>query len=1535
MTDLSTRVAGLSPEKLALLKQRLSRAGTASAPSGIPRLSRESNSFPLSSAQERMWFDHQWEPESPLYNLAITLHIKGALDAGLLEQSFNETLRRHEILRTTFAATDGQLRQLILPPRHVAIPLIDLRHLTPPQREAEALRLCTEEAMRPFLLDSGPLFRVSLLRKSGDEHVLLFVIHHIIFDGWSGGVHFGELFTIYKARLRGEPSPLAEPAIQYADYACWQREQLQGGVYAKQLDYWRHRLKGAPDALELPTDRPRPAVRNSEGGRVAFRIHETLTAQLRQLSREHGTTLFMTLLAAFKVLLCRYSRQYDIAVGTPATNRDRKELEGLIGLFVNTLVLRTELSEGMTFIELLEAVRETTLGAHANRDYPFEKLLEALQPERDLSRTPVFQVFFDLQKLTRLPIAPEGLEVEYLKLDTRTEKFNISLSLIESPSELGGQIGYSTQLFDASTAERMASHYLTLLEEVVADPSRRISELPLLGEEERRRLLVEWNDTEAAFARDKCVHELFEEQARRNPDAPAVSFAGQTLTYGELNRRANKLARHLRLLGVGPETLVGICIERSLEWVVGLLGILKAGGAHASLDPAYPPERLAYMMQDTQTLVLLTTRALLHGSHFEGPQVVCLDSDWESIEGHSGEDLAPLAAAANAAYVVYTSGSTGRPKGVVTSHGALLNLVWWHRTTFDITPQCRASQVARMGFDASVWELWPYLSAGASVHIIDEETRYSPAAVVAWLSRHSITMGWLPPALAEGVFQEPGIESVPVKLLFGGSDRATLRPPESAPFVYFNPYGPTEASVIVTNGRLPPQSQAVGPIHVGRPLANTQIYILDERLQPVPVGVAGEIYIGGANLARGYLRDAALTAEKFIPDPFCRRGGERIYRTGDLGRYLADGNIEVLGRLDHQVKIRGFRIELGEIEQALATHPAVREAAVLIKEEASGGKRLVAYFVPDVRRQESQGQRASLQEQRVSHWQMLYERTYGQSPVETPTFDTTGWNSSYTGLPIPAEEMREWRDSTVERILALRPRRVLEIGCGTGLLLFPVAPHTEEYLATDFSRASLELVRRQLDAEGDRLAHVRLLERMADDFQDVGQHSFDLVILNSVIQYFPDVEYLLRVLDGAVGAVRKGGHVFLGDVRNLRLLEAMHTSVELSLAPNDLSCGELRRRVQRSAGQELELLLDSRFFDALRERIPAVSGVEVKLKRGRHHNELTRFRYDVILCVGRDRSSRPASGRASVADCRRLDWAEDALTLSDLCGLLASDGPATTHVRNVPDARAIAEARACELLARGEAPETVGELRELVRAFAQSGIDPEDVWALCDGRAEYAVDLRLSSSAPGCFDILLTRDGHSPAEASNAQTPPTKGANGQATQLSLYANNPLRKALAEHLVPELRDYLADRLPDYMLPSAFVALDSMPLSPNGKVDRGALPSAESGSLARPASFDPGRTPVEELLVQVWAVTLGVERVGLHDNFFELGGHSLMVAQMVSRLRDVLSLELPVRTLFENPTVAELAEHIEKIQREAQKRARPFNADTGEDLEEGEV
>jgi amino acid adenylation domain-containing protein len=903
--------------------------------------------LPLSFAQTRLWLLDRLQPGSAAYNMPMAYRLRGRLQPGALADSLGEIVRRHEALRTRFlGGTDGPA-QVVDPPEALVLPQVDLAGLPEPARRWEEERLTGAEALRPFDLARGPLLRPLLLRAGGSEWVLVLAMHHIVSDGWSMGVLLRELAALYGAALAGRPSPLPELPVQYADFAVWQREWLQGEVLEGQLAYWRERLAGHPPVLELPADRPRPAVQTFRGAVEPLLLEAEASGRLADLSRRRGAPLFMTALSGFLALLHRYTGQTDLLVGTPTAGRNRVELEGLIGFFVNTLVLRTDASGDPTFEELLGRVREVSLGAYAHGDLPFERLVEELAPQRDLSHSPLFQVLFVLQteSVTALPRIA-GLEIEGLELSLEAAKFDLTVALEEGPEGLAGALEYNLDLFDATTARRMAGHLRNLLAGAAAHPGGRLSELPLLSAAERDELLVEWNDTARERRWSPLVHELFSAQARKSPEAVAVVMATATgdrrLTYGEIEARSNRLAHHLRSLGVGPEVRVGICAERTPERVVGIVAVLKAGGAYVSLDPSYPRERLAYLLEDARTPVLLTESRFLERMPESAATVVLLERDFEGDALRAPEvELGPE----SLAYVIYTSGSTGRPKGVAVSHRGLLNLVHWHVETYEVTAADRGTLVASPAFDASVWELWPLLAAGAGAWIPDEETRLSAPRLLRWWAEQGITLAFLPSQLAEAVMGEISEAKIPpglaLRVLAVGGDRLHRAPPPETPFRLVNHYGPSEYSVVTTAAPVPPGMAGSPPI--GRAISNTRVYVLDGSLRPVPKGVPGELYVGGAGLARGYLGRPELTAERFVPDPW--RPEARMYRTGDLARWLPDGNLDFLGRVDHQVKLRGMRVELGEIETVLARHPGVLEAAVLVREDRPGDKRLTAYAV--------------------------------------------------------------------------------------------------------------------------------------------------------------------------------------------------------------------------------------------------------------------------------------------------------------------------------------------------------------------------------------------------------------------------------------------------------------------------------------------------------------------------------------------------------------------------------------------------------------
>jgi amino acid adenylation domain-containing protein len=899
------------------------------------------DNLPLSFAQQRLWFINQLEPNSATYNMPGAMRLQGQLDISALERTLQEIIRRHESLRTNFITQNGQPVQVIHPSHDWQMTIIDLQQLSANEREERIQQLATAEAEKPFALGSDSLLRATLLLAGKTEQILLFTMHHIVSDGWSIGVMTQEIAAIYSAFVKGETSPLPELEIQYADFAVWQRQWLQGETLEQQLSYWQKQLAGAPALLELPTDRPRPPVQTFNGATYESVIPAQLSQELETLSQREGVTLFMTLLAAFDVLLYRYTGQSDIVVGSPIANRNHAEIENLIGFFVNTLVLRSDLSGNPTFRELLQRVREVSLGAYAHQDLPFEILIETLQPERNLIHTPLFQVMFILQNAPSSDLELPGITLSPMEDAGSLATFDLILSIESSDQKLVMNWGYNTDLFDAHTILSMANHFEILLKGITKNPNLSISTLPILTEAEQQKLLVNWNDTKTDYPQELCIYQLFEVQVEKTPDAIAVVCGAEQLTYQELNTRANQLAHYLTELGVKTGVLVGLCVERSLEMIIGVLGILKAGGAYVPLDPNYPLDRLNFMISDSQVPILLTQKHLVP-TLSKQQAMVCLDADWSGIEQHSNENLQCTTKSTDLAYIIYTSGSTGTPKGVMLPHQGLCNLVHVQAKLFDVQPTSKVLQFASFSFDASIWEIVMALGAGATLYI-DSKDALLGEALFNYLQAQEITHVTLPPA-ALAVLPLKPLPKLNTMIVAGETCPPELIRQWSVGRSFFNGYGPTEGTVCATVSA--PLDGNIHPVPIGKPISNVQVYILDSCLQLLPIGVPGELHIGGVGIARGYFNRPELTTEKFIPHPYSNDSNARLYKTGDLARYLPDGNIEYLGRIDNQVKIRGFRVELGEIEAAISQHPQVSQVTVIDREDKPGNKQLVAYMVP-------------------------------------------------------------------------------------------------------------------------------------------------------------------------------------------------------------------------------------------------------------------------------------------------------------------------------------------------------------------------------------------------------------------------------------------------------------------------------------------------------------------------------------------------------------------------------------------------------------
>ncbi|WP_131816270.1 non-ribosomal peptide synthetase, partial [Mycolicibacterium porcinum] len=1485
------------------------------ATGGLPALTVQERPavIPLSYAQNRMWFLNRFDSGAATYNMPTAYRITGVLDAGALGAALVDVVGRHESLRTLFPAVEGVPRQVVVSADQADFgwQVVDAAGWS-----AERLRDAIGAIVGyEFDLSCEVPLRAVLFRLGAEEHVLVAVVHHIAGDGWSIGPLVRDLGVAYASRCAGQAPGWAPLPVQYVDYTLWQREHLgdladQTSRISEQLAYWEQTLAGLPERLELPTDRPYPPVADHRGGTVIVDWPAELQQQVARVAHEHNATSFMVVQAALAVLLSQLSASSDVAVGFPIAGRRDPALDELVGFFVNTLVLRVDLAGDPTVDELLAQVRQRALAAYEHQDVPFEVLVERLNPVRSLAHEPVIQVIFAWQNLPGLDNDPAtalslgDVQAAPLEADTQTARMDLVLFLREHWTETGepagiwGSMEFRTDVFDTASIEVLIERLRRVLVAMTSEPGRRLSSVELLDDVEQVRLdEVGHRGVLARRVPESSIPGLFVGQAVRAPDAVAVCFDGRSLTYRELDEASNRLAHLLVGMGAGPGHCVGLLMSRSADAVVAILGVLKSGAAYLPIDPAHPDARVQFMLADAEPVAVLTTTGLL--DRLAGCGVPVVRTDDPMIDSMPGTPVAPGPAADDVAHIIYTSGTTGVPKGVAVTHQNVTRLF----DGLDVGVEMSAGQVwaacSSLAFDYSVWEIWGALLHGGRLVVVPESVTRAPQELQVLLAAERVTVLSQTPS-AVGMLSPEGLESLAALMV-----AAEPCPPQVvdrwAPGrVMINGYGPTETTVYATISA--PLQAGTGAVPIGAPVPGAGLFVLDQWLREVPPGVVGELYVAGRGVGVGYVRRPGLTGSRFVACPFGMPGA-RMYRTGDRVSWGADGQLRYAGRADEQVKIRGYRIELGEIQSVLASHPRVSQAVVVAhastptmgQGEATTDKQLVAYVVLDP--EMMLVREAARESELVDQWQGVYEGLYsGESfttglPAELGE-DFGGWNSSYTGEPIPLSQMEEWRSSAVAGILALRPRRVLEIGVGSGLLLAQVAPECVEYWATDFSPPTIQTLQAKVAGHpwSDR---VRLQVQPADAPDGLPQGHFDVVVLNSVIQYFPSAGYLLDVLAVAMRSLAPGGALFIGDVRNLSLLRAFTTGVvcagEHSGHDGEDTAAAVRGRVRRELLSEQELLVAPEFFTLLPEYLDDIAAVEVRLKDMRAVNELSGYRYEVVL------RKAPIPVR-SVAELPSEPWQRFG-SLSKLAEYLRSEQMPEARICGVPHAGVWRDVELARGLDKAGDRERISEL---ISGITEShAVSPHDCLQL--GRELGYAAAATWSSSDGLVDVIYTRAAEASAEGTLPALSDLYLPGVALGSPAAYVNDPS----AIERASELRRFAADKLPEYMVPAAIMLLDALPLTVNGKLDRRALPDPEFNSGV---PYRAPRDRRERALVALFGEVLGVTRVGIDDGFFDLGGHSLSATRLVARIRAELNVDVSIRALFDAPTVAELAEWI---------------------------
>ncbi|WP_300035388.1 non-ribosomal peptide synthetase [uncultured Roseobacter sp.] len=1470
-----------SSDQRAFLRQRLQqKKHNRTQVPGIVRTARD-GPMPMSFAQQRIWFLQELAPGNSFYNIPAAVPLNGQIDVDALEKALNTIVLRHESLRTVYQRIDGQPCQIVRPHVHRPLEITDLSTGGLAAAEKALDDISASEAALPFDLSTGPLMRFRLIRVSRARHVLLLTVHHVAADGWSMGVLFRELTELYAAGQEGRAATVAKLNIQYGDFAQWQRDRLSGTALEELLGYWRHKLDGAQD-LPLITDRPRPPAATFRGDFLDVDFDKQTTDAARRLAREHGCTLFQTLLAAFKSVLARYAGVGDVVVGAPIANRAHSDLEPLIGFFVNSLALRSDLSGDPAFSEILARVRDTTLEAYAHQDLPFERLVEELRPDRDLSRNPLFQVSFQIQNAPGVSERPVTGGQDFRRVERSSAILDLAFSLWETPDGLIGGMEYSTDLFDRETVARIAEAVRLVVVAAAADPELTLSHLPVCDAQFSRRAVsrLTGKSTNQPF---ESMHAWFCETAAEHSGLTALQDEVGEMTFAQLDLQSDQVATAFQQAGISQGDIVGLALPRNRSFVICMLAALKLGAAYLPVDPAVPPGRLKAMADAASPRIMITADegpAYEHGASGRVGDLLEFASACEPLAA------LPAVGPEEICYVLFTSGSTGVPKAVEVSHGALANHMQWMQEAFSAHSGDRVLQRTPAQFDASIWEFWLPLTTGATLCLPPEFHAADASALQKAMEDMQPTIVQCVPSLLTHMLANEDLSraGAAVRILCCGGEPLTAQLSHSLRAAFgdaqiINLYGPTEATIDVTWHAVSPDEQ--DPLPIGRPVHNCTVLVVDENGLICPPGMRGEIAVSGAPLANGYLGRDDLTEASFVT---LSQTGQRAFLTGDMGWYDNAGVLRCSGRRDRQIKLRGNRIELSEIEAVLSGHELVEQAAVVLHTERD--QPALAAFVTLRDDPRCETLRRGTEAKAVADWESLYEVVYadGDDVPQDAVNDFTGWNSSFDGQPIPTAQMRLWADETAERIAALEPQGVFEIGCGSGLILSRLAGNCVRYVGCDLSAPVIGRLSAWV-AQNDP-GNVDLYVAAADQTDGIGLQGCDTIVMNSVVQYLPGAQHLRDVLESNASRLPENAKLFIGDVRPLGLLRAFHTAAELERASDSATVDDLRKRIEAACSQEKELLFDPEFFYRL--GAGEIQGdVAVRLKNASDENELFAYRYDVSI------------RRGDAADPARLKWLNWRRRETSLAGIrqAIANRACPIAVHGIPNARVARDVALSHLIREADPSAT---RRELLAEAEQASRDAVFPGALVQLAKEQGLTTELlpGRGHPDCFDLVV-HDGTLAGSIDAAR--PGRGN----TSLTL-STEPTLRALTAHLAPELRAWLEERLPPVMCPARVAVLDRMPTLTSGKLDYLSLTRNMPHEPVRETVFEAPSDALEQVIADVFAQVLGITQVGREDDFFAaLGGHSLLATQAVARLREFFGDALPLRLLFENPSPETLA------------------------------